>query len=92
MPQSYRPGQRVIYRRTKHTEHPGPRAKNIHPTERGETYWYEVEKYWVVDALQEEKVVLRTRRGKRHLVDPDDPNLRPASWWECIWYRHRFPQ
>jgi hypothetical protein len=92
MLQDYHPGQWVVYRRTKHTEHPGPRARRIHPAERGETYWYEVEKYWVVEQLREDgTIVLLTRRGKRHQVDAADPRLRPARWWERLWYRDRFP-
>jgi len=92
MPTYYYPGQPVIYRRTKHSARPGPRARNVQPTERGETYWYEVEKFWVVDQLQTDgTLILRTRRGKKYIAQASDPHLRPARWWERIVHRHRFP-
>jgi hypothetical protein len=40
----------------------------------------------------EAQVLLRTRRGKEHTVDADCPSLRRATWWEKLFYRHRFPQ
>jgi hypothetical protein len=35
--------------------------------------------------------MLMTRRGKTHTVDPDDPRLRGASWWERLFAKNRFP-
>lgn len=90
--QHYKSGSLVIYRLTKISSHPGPRAKDIAPAPKGETYSYEVDKFWVVAASNGDGTLrLRTRRGKEHLVESSDPRLRPARWWERLMYRHRFP-
>jgi hypothetical protein len=39
----------------------------------------------------ENSVLLATRRGKQHVVECSDPNLRHARWWEKLIYRDRFP-
>jgi len=89
----YKPGDPVIYRLQKQSTHPGPRAQDIDPATSGETYSYFVEKFWVVAELHAGggKLLLRTRRGKEHLVDANDPHLRPARWWERLIHRKRFP-
>ena len=86
-------GDRVIYTRDKYSNRPGPRAKNVAPTPHGETYAYQVDKYWVVtNVTPDGGVVLLTRRGKTHTVDMQDPRLRRANWWERLFYAGRFPQ
>lgn len=88
---NYRTGDWVIYRKTKHSEHPGPRARNVKPTPRGDLYAYTVDKFWVVaEVLQDGRLRLRTRLGKEHLVDADDPQLHRARWWERLVYKQRF--
>ncbi len=85
-------GDRVIYTRDKYSNRPGPRAKNVSPTVHGETYAYQVDKYWVVTSIAADgSLVLRTRRGKVHTVPESDPRLRKASWWERLLYAGRFP-
>jgi hypothetical protein len=89
----FRPGELVIYAVTKSSTHPGPRAKAIFPTPKGDDYHYEVDKFWIVSAIRSDgKLVLRTRRGKERIIDPQDPLLRRARWWERLVYRSRFPQ
>ena len=86
-----RPGDRVVYRKTKFSPSPGPRAKAVSPAVHGDLYSYVVEKYWVVtETLPDGRLRLRTRRGKEHVVAADDPNLRPARWWEKWFHRDRF--
>lgn len=87
-------GTPVIYKMTKFSTQPGPRASNVHPASQGDSYGYTVDKLWVVVEVNEneDKVIIQTRRGKTREIDVDDPNLRRASWWERIWYRNRFPQ
>ena len=86
-------GQPVVFTMPKNSENPGPRAENLHPAEHGDSYSYEVEKYWVVDEVcGDGRLVLRTRTGKTHVVQSDDPHLRIATWWERFWYRGKFPQ
>ena len=87
----FRPGDLVIYRKYKHSASPGPRAKEVAPEAKGEEYSYCVDKFWVVTAVDQRGVVLATRRGKNHVVDVDDPNLRLARWWERLLFRDRFP-
>lgn len=90
---TFRPGDFVIYRMTKHSQRPGPRAKKVAPSPYGEEYKYQVDKYWIVDeVLDDNQVLLRTRRGKTRILRADDFNLRPASWWERLFYRNSFPQ
>jgi hypothetical protein len=88
---AFKPGDRVVYRKTKHSTTPGPRAKQISPAPQGEDYGYVVEKFWVVvEVLDDGRVRLRTRRGKEHLISAADPNLRRANWWQSWLYRSRF--
>lgn len=69
-------GDWAIYRKQKRSTSPGPRAESMHPDEHGEEYTYIVEKYWVVEEILESgELQLITRRGKRHVVSPDDPRL-----------------
>lgn len=76
-------GDWVIYRKQKSSASPGPRAEMLAPTTKGETYHYVVEKYWIVNQIQEDgSVQIRTRKGKRHTVEPDDPRLYKPSWWQ----------
>ena len=88
-----RPGAWVVYRKTKFGPKPGPRAKEVSPAEHGDLYSYLVEKYWVVtEVLPDGRLRLRTRKGKERTVSADDPNLRPARWWERLLRRGRFRQ
>ncbi len=90
--QKYKPGQPVIYRMPKHSTRPGPRAKKVEPARHGDEYSYTVDKFWVVgETRDDDTLVLYTRRGKRHEVKSDNPNLRHVRWWEWLLYRSRFP-
>ncbi len=89
----YRVGTPVIFRKSKCSTHPGPRARDVRPARRGDTYSYCVDKLWVVvDRPDSERVVVQTRRAKTYVLNVNDGNLRPARWWERLRYRHRFPQ
>ncbi len=86
-------GDRVVYTRDKHTTKPGPRAKNVSATPHGETYDYQVDKYWrVAEVLENDQIVLVTRRGKRHVLPISDPRLRKANLWERLFRGNKFPQ
>ncbi len=92
MKTSFRPGDLVIYRKTKHSRQPGPRASNIQPARHGETYSYTVDKYWVVEEiLNDGTIVVATRTGKKNRVHPDDHMLQRANWFQRLLYRSRFP-
>ena len=89
----YRPGDRVVYTATKHSAHPGPRAEAVHPEQHGEGYWYDVKKYWlVVDVRPDGLLTVITRRGKERSIEASDSRLRPARWWESLFFRDRFPR
>jgi hypothetical protein len=89
----YRVGDAVVFRISKRSGHPGPRASQVSPEPNGEDYLYEVDKYWIVSECREDgTLVLLTRRGKQHIIHGDNPRLRPAKWWERILHRKRFPQ
>ncbi len=88
---SFRPNDWVVYTREKHSLSPGPRAKNISPSPRGESYSYEVDKYWVVRQVQDGVLVLETRRGKQHSLPANDSRLRIANLWERLFFANRFP-
>lgn len=88
-----KPGDPVIYRRWKSSSAPGPRAASVQPAQNGDDYYYLVDKYWLVERILENgRLLLRTRRGKTHVVDPDDRNLRKPTWWEWFRCRGRFPK
>jgi len=90
---SFQPGDRVVYRKPKHTTHPGRRAKEIQPTPKGDYYAYVVDKFWIVrKVLANGSLLLETRRGKTHVVDANDPNLRRSTMLDRIRYRSRLAQ
>ena len=85
-------GEIVVYRKTKSSEHPGTRAKQVRPSSSGENYSYLIDKFWIVEEVRDDcKLVLKTRRGKTHVVDATDANLRATTIWDRIWNRTRFP-
>jgi hypothetical protein len=86
------PGDFLIYRKSKASPHPGPRAQNVQPSEKGDDYYYEVDKYWTVaDVLDDGRVVAVTRTGKQVFLTPEDENLRKPGWLERVRHRRRFP-
>ncbi len=93
MARSFKVGDCVVYTRDKVGPTPGPRAKNVAPSTRGEHYSYEVEKYWrVTQILADDNIELVTRRGKTHAISISDPRLRRATWWEKLFLSSRFPK
>jgi hypothetical protein len=86
-------GDLVIYRVSKFSTSPGRRARNVRPNVKGETYSYQVDKFWVVvDSQQDGTLVVATRRGKQHVVAASDIRLRQARWWERWLFADRFPE
>lgn len=89
----YKPGDRVVFTATKHSDHPGPRAEDVEPEPHGEGYSYAVRKYWLVVSVDGGgAVTMVTRRGKERILPSNDPRLRPARWWESLLLSSRFPQ
>ena|SRR5688572_16309746 len=89
----YKTGDRVVYLAIKHSAHPGRRAEQVQPEPHGEGYSYGVKKYWLVARTEAGgTVTVITRRGKERTLPADDPRLRPARWWESLFFGERFPK
>lgn len=92
MAHRFKVGDPAIFIVSKHSSYPGPRARHIYAAPSGDTYSYEVEKYWTVsEVLPNGQLKLVTRRGKCHEVQVTDPRLKPARWWKKWLLRNRFP-
>jgi len=86
------PGDFLIYRKSKVSARPGPRARNVQAAEKGDDYYYEVDKFWTVsDVLEDGRVVAVTRTGKRVYLTPEDERLRKAGLLARMLHRRRFP-
>ncbi len=91
MQPNWKPGDWAVYRKSKRSTTPGPRATNVMASSKGESYTYIVDKFWVVDStLPGDRLLLRTARGKTHVIDANDPNLRKPSWLRRLLWRERF--
>lgn len=87
----FQKGDWIVFRKTKFSEHPTPRAIEVTPSQQGDGYSYVVEKYWVVvDVLEDGDLVVCTRRGKRHSIKPDEYQVRKANLWDRFFRRERF--
>jgi hypothetical protein len=85
-------GDSIIYRKQKHSTHPGRRAYDIHPTSQGDDYSYFVDKFWTVENVFRDGRILVTTRTHKHLyLRASDPNLRRAGFIARLRYRNRFP-
>lgn len=89
--QHFQTGDFVVYKKTKFSAKPGPRARHIEPARNGDTYRYQVDKYWVVVGnTDDDRLIVKTPGGKQQTLHEGDPNLRRAHWWEKLLYRNRF--
>lgn len=89
---AFQTGDLVIYTLPKQGPTPGPRARSVHPSRKGDDYSYLVDKFWMVaEVLPENKLRLVTRRGKSRVISADDPLLHKAGWWQRFRNRGRFP-
>ena len=81
----------MIFRAGKTSPQPGPRAQKVNPSAKGEGYSYQVDKFWLVSkVLEDGNIEVRTRRGKKHLLSPNDPRLRKPKFWERWLAKDRF--
>lgn len=84
-------GDFIIVRKWKASTHPSPRAKEVYPTQYGDTYHYGIDKYWkVVEIIDDHTVVIETRRGKRHVIQTDQVRLRRAGFLDKMFNGKRF--
>ncbi len=93
MQANWNTGDWAVYRKSKNGPNPGRRAARVTASSKGETYGYVVDKFWVVeDVLSDGRLRLRTAKGKRHLISPDDPNLRRPGVLQRLFWGDRFRQ
>ena len=93
MSNRYHVGDRVVFTRDKYTSCPGRRAKNIVAAPNGESYRYQVDKYWLVIEVQAGgELRVATRRGKTHNIQANHPQLRKATLFERLFKRRLFPR
>lgn len=91
MRKKWSPGDWAVYRKSKRSTSPGPRAANVIAAPKGESYTYIVDKFWVVERiLPGDKILLRTAKGKTHVIDASDPSLRKPSLLQRLLWRQRF--
>ncbi len=91
MRRTFQVGDLVVYRKSKSSTHPGPRAANVHPAQNGDSYSYTVDKFWMIEAILDDgTIVATTRRGKKNRIKPDDPMMRRANLIQRLLYRTRF--
>ena len=85
-------GAPIVYRMVETSTCPGPEARDIHPAERGELYYYLTNKYWRVEEVRQDGwIVALTPLMEHHHLRRDDPNLRKANLLERLRYAARFP-
>ncbi len=88
--EEFRPGDWVIYKMQKESSSPGPRAKATTASPKGENYTYIVDKFWIVEAVEGDEYLLRTRKGKQHRINKSDSRLRKPGWFQKLMYSSRF--
>jgi len=87
----WKPGDWVVYRLSKHGVAPGRRAHHVSASRKGESYNYLVDKFWVVERIDETgNLHVRTPGGKTRIISPEDPNLHRARWWHRLQWGERF--
>lgn len=86
----------VIYFKHKTSTSPSAKnPKNLHPAQRGESYRYDVKKYWRVVVVSRNFFLCKTRTGKLNKIDREDSRIRKANWLERFWFGfvlNRFPR
>lgn len=91
MQANWKSGDWAVYRKSKRGANPGRRAAQVVASSKGETYRYLVDKFWVVDdVLPDGKLRLVTAKGKVHVIESDDPNLRRPGLLQRFLWRERF--
>jgi hypothetical protein len=89
----FEPGDFLLYRKTKVSQRPGPRARNVQPAQNGDDYSYEVVKFWrLANVLPDGRLLAVTRTGKEIFLTPSDSNLRKARIVDVVLHRTRFPR
>lgn len=92
MSSKWKVGDPIILNKSKVSDHPGPRAENVHASAHGEQYSYTVEKFWAVKEVHEDgAITVVTRTGKEHTFDGSDHRLRAPNLLDKLKNKDRFP-
>ena len=90
---AFRIGAPVVYRQQEVSSHPAADARDVHPAERGEYYYYTVINYLrVAEVMADGRIIAIARNNQRLCFRPDDSSLRRARLTERLIYRPRFPR
>ena len=91
MKTSWAQGDWAVYRKSKVSKSPGPRAQSVVASEKGDSYTYIVDKFWVVEeVLPDRQLKMRTAGGKSRIVPEQDPSLRRPTLAQRLLWRSRF--
>ena len=86
-------GAPVVYRQQEVSTCPTADARDVHPAERGEYYYYTVINYLrVAEVMADGRIIAVARNNKRLCFRPNDSGLRKARLAERLIYRPRFPR
>ena len=86
-------GAPVVYRQQEVSTCPTADARDVHPAERGEYYYYTVINYLrVAEVMADGRIIAVARNNKRLCFRPNDSGLRKARLTERLIYRPRFPR
>jgi|tagenome__1003787_1003787.scaffolds.fasta_scaffold20843834_3 hypothetical protein len=86
-------GAPVVFLRQKMSANPGPDARDVWPSERGEFYYYnEVNYLRVIELLDDGRVIAVTTKNKRFCFWGGDSQFRKARLTECLLHPRRFPR
>jgi hypothetical protein len=90
---AFRIGAPVVYRQQEVSTHPAADACDVHPSVRGEYYYYTVINYLrVAEVMADGRIIAVARNNKRLCFRPNDSGLRKARLAERLIYRPRFPR
>lgn len=85
-------GTPVVYRQDEVSANPALNARDIHPAERGEYYYYSILHYLrVIEVLNDGRVIAVARNHERLCFWPNDSGLRKARLTERLFHPLRFP-
>ncbi len=80
-------GAPIVYQKQEVTTHPSADARDVRPAARGEFYYYTVLTYLrVTDVLSDGRLVGVARNHRLLEFEPNDSNLRKASFFERLLY------
>ena len=86
-------GAPVVYRQQEVSTCSTADARDVHPAERGEYYYYTVINYLrVAEVMADGRIIAVARNNKRLCFRPNDSGLRKARLTERLIYRPRFPR